>query len=117
MLRYVPGGTSVAGLTRYCTSSSSVVSPNDQPALNAARGEDVPRGEVDLEGRDACQRARGRADLRREVRQGGEIVAPHRRGVGEPAAGELHAVARVPGEADDHPLAFLDRLAHVVALC
>ena len=36
-LRYVPGGTSVAGLTRYCTSSNSVVSPNDQPALNAAR--------------------------------------------------------------------------------
>src|ERR1700739_2005984 len=36
-LRYVPGGTSVAGLTRYWTSSSSVVSPNDQPALKAAR--------------------------------------------------------------------------------
>ena len=36
-LRYVPGGTSVAAGTRYWTSSSSVVSPNDQPALNAAR--------------------------------------------------------------------------------
>ena len=35
--RYVPAGTSVAGLTLYWTSSSSVVSPNDQPALNAAR--------------------------------------------------------------------------------
>ncbi len=36
-LRYVPGATSRAGGTRYWTSSSSVVSPNDQPALNAAR--------------------------------------------------------------------------------
>ena len=35
--RYVPGGTPVTGLTWYWTSSSSVVSPNDQPALNAAR--------------------------------------------------------------------------------
>src|SRR5262249_1973041 len=35
--RYVPAATSVAGLTRYWTSSSSVVSPNDHPALNAAR--------------------------------------------------------------------------------
>ena len=36
-LRYTPGATSVAGATWYWTSSSSVVSPNDQPALKAAR--------------------------------------------------------------------------------
>ena len=33
----MPGGTSVAGSTRYCTSISSDVSPKFQPARNAAR--------------------------------------------------------------------------------
>jgi hypothetical protein len=36
-LRYVPGGTSVAGSTLYWTSISSDVSPKFHPARNAAR--------------------------------------------------------------------------------
>ncbi len=81
-----------------------------------ARGEDVAGGEVDLEGRDAGQRAGGGADLGREIRQRREVVAEHRRRVGEPAARELHPVAGVSGEANDDALAFLDRLLHVHCL-
>jgi hypothetical protein len=69
-----------------------------------ARGEDVTRGEVDLEGRDPVGRTRGGADLGREVGKRGEVVSHHRRGVGEAAAGELHTVARVARKADDYTI-------------
>ena len=67
-----------------------------------ARREDVVVGEVQLEARHARQGARGRADLGREVRQRRQVVAERRRLRGEPVAGELHAVAGVTGEPDDH---------------
>ena len=70
--------------------------------------EDVARGEVDLERRDAGERAGRRADLGREVGQRREVVAEHRGRVGEAAAGELHPVAGVAREADHDPLALFD---------
>ena len=78
-----------------------------QDVRRVARREDVARGEVDLERRDAADGAGGRADLGREVGQRREVVAEHSRRIGEPAAGELHAVAGVPREAHDDALARL----------
>ena len=75
-----------------------------------ARGEDVARGEVDLEGGDPVRGARRRADLGGEVGQRGEVVAHHRGRVGEAAARELHPVAGVAGEPDDYAIKFLDCL-------
>jgi hypothetical protein len=75
-----------------------------------ARGEDVARGEVDLEGRDTVRRAGRRADLGGEVRERGEVVADYGGGVGEATAGELHAVAAVAGEAYDDAILLLERL-------
>ena len=66
-------------------------------------------GDADLEGRDAGQRAGGRADLGREVGERREVVAEQRRGVGELGAGQLHAVAGVAGEADDDVVELLVR--------
>ena len=86
----------------------------DEHVRRVAGREDVARGEVDLEGRDAGDRAGGGADLRREVGQRREVVAEQRRGVREAPADQLHAVPRVPREAHDHALALLDRLAHVL---
>src|SRR5207302_793442 len=53
-----------------------------------------------------------RPDLRREVRQRGEIVAEDSGGAGEPVAGELHPIARITGEPDDDPLLLLDGFGH-----
>ena len=51
-------------------------------------------------------------DLGREVGQRRDVVA-QLSGLGcEPVAGELHAVARVPGETDDHTFALLDLFGH-----
>ena len=69
--------------------------------------QDVVVGEVDLEGRDAGERAGGGADLGREVREGREVVADERARSVNAVAGELHAVAGVAGEADDHPFQLL----------
>ena len=66
-----------------------------------ARGVDVQRAEVDLVARDAGARARGGADLGGEVGEGGQVVAELRGGVGELAAGDLHAVAGIAGKTDD----------------
>ena len=67
-----------------------------------AGGIDGGRPEVDLEGRDAEQRALRGADFRRKIGKGGQIVAGQRGGQGELPAGELHAVARVAGETHDN---------------
>ena len=67
---------------------------------------------MDLEGRDPSQRPGRGPDLGREIGERGQVVAEHRSGVGEPAAGELHPVAGVAREPDDDSLAFFDRLAH-----
>ena len=65
-------------------------------------GDDGMVGEVQLERGHPWQGARRRADLGREVRQGGQAVAERGCLRGESVAGELHAVARVAGEPDDH---------------
>src|SRR5581483_3711845 len=84
----------------------------DEYVRRVARRQDVARGEVDLECGNACERAGRSADLGREVRQRREVVPHHRRRVGEPRTGELHAIAGVTGEPHDDLLTFLDCLAH-----
>ncbi len=64
-------------------------------------GLDRGRSEIDLEGGDAKGRALRRANLRREVGEGREVVAGKRGRQRELAAGQLHAVAAVAGKADD----------------
>ena len=86
----------------------------DQHVRGVARGEDVVVGEVHLERRDARQRALRCADLGGEVRQRHQVVAERRRLLREPVAGQLHAVAGVTGEPDDHPVQLLDLLGHLV---
>ena len=50
---------------------------------------------MDLEGRDTVQGSGGSPDLRGEVRHRGQVVADHGGGIGEPVAGQLHAVTGV----------------------
>ena len=76
-----------------------------------ARGLDVARAEVDLEGRHTEQGAGGRPDFGREVREGREIVAGQRGGQGELPAGQLHAVAGVACETNDDRVRVLNRVA------
>ena len=77
-------------------------------------GEDVVVGEVDLEARDARERAGRRTNLGREVGERREVVPEHRGLAREPVAGELHAVTGVTREADDHSVEVLDLLgAHL----
>ena len=83
-----------------------------QDVGGVAGGQDVVVREVDLERRDTRQRALGGADLGGEVGQRREVVAERGRLLGEPVAGELHAVAGVAGEPDDHPIQLLDLLGH-----
>src|SRR5581483_4955010 len=66
-----------------------------------AGGEDVVVGDVDLEGRHAGHRPGRGPDLRRVVRQGGEVVAEEGARRGEPVTGELHPVAGVARQAQD----------------
>ena len=73
----------------------------DQHVGRVARGLDRGRAEIDLEGGDAERRPLRRADLGREIGEGGEIVAGECGRQGELAAGQLHAVAAIAGEADD----------------
>ena len=76
----------------------------DEQVGHVARGHDVEVGDVDLEARHPGDGPGGRPDLGRVVRQGGEVVAEGGADVGEAVADELHAVAGVAGEPDDHPL-------------
>src|SRR5690606_35807947 len=64
-------------------------------------------------GRDAVGRARGGADLGREVRQRREVVADERGRGGEAVPGQLHPVAGVAREADDDALLLLDFPGHL----
>ena len=70
--------------------------------------------DVDLEGRHPGQRPRRRPDLGREVRQGGEVVAKQRRGVGEAIPGELHAISGITGK-PDHSAIKIDN--HLLTRC
>src|SRR6185369_5220795 len=74
----------------------------DQDVGLVAGSFDRGRAEIDLEGGDAEGRALRRADLRREVGEGREVVTGERGRERELAAGQLHAVAAVAGEADDY---------------
>jgi hypothetical protein len=79
----------------------------DEDVRGVAGREHLVVGEVQLEAGDAGEGALRRADLRREVRQRGEVV-PERSGLGgEPVARQLHAVPRIACEADDDTI---DRL-------
>src|SRR5258706_16028551 len=49
---------------------------------------------------DSGQRARRRANLRREIRKSCNVIAVKSDGIGERAAGDLHAVAGVSSETD-----------------
>ncbi len=71
--------------------------------------EDVIGSEMELVAADPGERAGRGANLGGEVREGGDVVPVERDGVGELAAGDLHAVAGIPGEAD-HCLVYLFRL-------
>jgi hypothetical protein len=82
----------------------------DEDVRGVAGREDVVVGEVELEARDARQRARRRPDFRRKVRESGEVVAQQGRLRGEPAAGQLHPVPGVPSEPDDDRFELLDGL-------
>ena len=75
-------------------------------------GQDVVVGEVHLERGDARQGALGCADLGREVGQRHQVVAEGSRLLGEPVTRELHPVAGVTREPDDHPIELLDLLGH-----
>jgi hypothetical protein len=75
-------------------------------ALVAGR-EDLHTAEVQLITADTSERALRRTDLRREIREGADVVAEQRVGIGELAAGELDAIAAVAREEDHHVLARL----------
>ena len=79
------------------------------------RRADVARGEVDLEARDARERAGWRADLGREVGERREVVARERGRLGELGAGQLDAVAGVAGEDGWRPARSPERLAWLAA--
>ena len=80
----------------------------DEDVRLVARRVDLRRGEADLEPGHARQRAGRRTDLGGEIGQGADVVAEDGRRSGELCAGQLHAVARVAGEADGDPLELLD---------
>ena len=67
-----------------------------------ASGIDRGRAEVDLERRDAEQRALRGADFGGEIGESGKVIARQRAGQGELPAGKLHPVAAVTGKADHH---------------
>ena len=87
--------TSAAGFIATSTSGAS-------PGVWMSDG-----AEVELEAGDSRARPGWRPDLGREVGQRREVVADQRGGVRELVAGDLHAVAGVPGEADHHRLLLL----------
>jgi hypothetical protein len=76
-------------------------------------GEDVVVRDLDLEAGDTVDRALWGADLRGVVGLGRQVVAEGRGLRGELVAGELHAVARVARDADDHLVQLgLGHIAH-----
>src|SRR5580765_2833444 len=73
----------------------------DENIDGIARRVDLIRREVQLVAADAGESARRGADFGREIRESGDVVAVKGDRVGELAAGDLHAVAGVSGEAND----------------
>jgi hypothetical protein len=76
----------------------------DEHIGRVAGGVDRGRTEIDLEGGDSEGGALRRTDLGGEIGEGGEVVAGERGRQSKLAAGQLHAVAAVAGEADDDGL-------------
>ena len=74
----------------------------DEHVRGVARRRDVVVRDVDLEGRHPGQGSRRGPDLGRELGQRGQVVAHPGADAGEAVPCELHPVAGVPGEADDH---------------
>ena len=72
----------------------------DQHVRRIARRMDLVIGEAELKTAHAAQRTGRGADLRRVVGLGADGQSGHRSDVGELAADDLHAVARVAGKAD-----------------
>jgi len=77
----------------------------DEHVQLVARGADLRGAELDLIGGHPEGRAGGGADLGREIGEGREVVSGEPGLEGEPGPGELHAVARVPREADHRAVA------------
>ncbi len=97
----------------------------DQHVGRIARSVDLATSEIDLEGGHTEQRALRRADLRREIREGRQIVSRQRGGERELPTRQLHAVAAVARKAYDNcigalrfdrPLGRLGRHSHLVLL-
>ncbi len=74
------------------------------------RGVHPPAPELELEARHAEERAGGRADLGREVGERRDVVAGPSGLARELLTGQLHAVARIPGEAHDRAVQDAPRL-------
>ncbi len=95
---------------------------NEHVRFVAGRG-DLVVGDVDLECRDAVDRAGRSPDLGGEVGQRRQVVAERRAHRGEAVTGELHPVAGVAREADDQVVEDvvvvgrwpIDRVRHVVS--
>ena len=81
----------------------------DEHVGPVTRGQDVVVGDLDLERRDAGQRALWRADLGRVIRLRRKVVAEQCGLGGEAVTGQLHAVAGVTGESDDDLFELLPR--------
>ena len=81
-----------------------------------AWSEDFLIGEVDLKRAHAGEGSGRGADLSRKVGQRADVVPRERRLGRELHAGELHAVARVAGKANDDGVLFLDRFGCVALL-
>ncbi len=65
------------------------------------------RGEIQLETADTRLGAGRSANFRRIVRKGRDVIPIERDRIGELAAGDLHAVTGIPGEADDRLIDYL----------
>ena len=83
-----------------------------QHVRRVAGSEDVEVGEVHLEAGHPGQGAGRRPDLRGEVGQRRDVVAQLGSLGREPVTGELHTVAGIAGEPDDHPIQLTDLLGH-----
>ena len=82
----------------------------DQDVRRVPRCQDDMVGEVELEARDAQQRALRRPDLCREVGKRGDVIAERGGLRGESVPGELHPITRVSCETNDNTVKTLNSL-------
>ena len=79
----------------------------DENVRRVTRSIDLAAAEIDLEGRNAEQRALRRADFRGEIGEGGQVVPRERGRQRELPTGQLHAVAGIAGKANNSGPQFL----------